>query len=386
MHHTRLRATNRPVPRGGPASGDTVPTNSVPADPVAVAQHAFHTDTTYLDTATVGLPPTAAVRALRQAVAAWGGGRADLAGYDEAVSRARALFARLVGVSAHDVAVGSQSAVFVGLIAAGLPSGAEVLAPENDFTSLLFPFLARPDLTVRLAPLAELAARVRPSTSLVAFSAVQSADGDRADLVAINTAARAHQARTLVDLTQAAGWLPVSADEFDYTVCSAYKWLMCPRGVAFLTVRPERRPDLTPIHANWYAGEDVWASIYGGPLRLAADARRFDLSPAWLCWVGAGPALGLIEQVGVERIGAHDVALARRFRSALGLPENGSPIVAVRPRFEPSDGGDLAQRLAHAGLRAGVRAGRVRLAFHLYNTAADVDRAVIALAELGAAS
>jgi len=32
------------------------------------------------------------------------------------------------------------------------------------------------------------------------------------------------------------------------------------------------------------AGDDPWSSIYGGPLRLASDARRFDVSPAGHAW------------------------------------------------------------------------------------------------------
>jgi len=38
------------------------------------------------------------------------------------------------------------------------------------------------------------------------------------------------------------------------------------------------------------------------------------------------------------------------------------------------------QRLAAAGIRAAVRAGRVRASFHLYSTEADVDAALEALA------
>jgi len=38
-----------------------------------------------------------------------------------------------------------------------------------------------------------------------------------------------------------------------------------------------------------------------------------------------------------------------------------------------------AERLAAAGVRAAVRAGRARVSFHLYNTQADVDRALEAL-------
>ncbi len=38
------------------------------------------------------------------------------------------------------------------------------------------------------------------------------------------------------------------------------------------------------------------------------------------------------------------------------------------------------EKLAAAGVQAAVRAGRVRASFHLYNTEADVDLAVSALA------
>ena len=73
------------------------------------------------------------------------------------------------------------------------------------------PFHMRGDLKVRTAPLERLAEAVRPGTALVAVSAVQSADGRIADLAAIREAARAHGARTLVDVSQGAGWYPVDA-------------------------------------------------------------------------------------------------------------------------------------------------------------------------------
>ena len=38
---------------------------------------------------------------------------------------------------------------------------------------------------------------------------------------------------------------------------------------------------LVPRLAGWYAGPDPWASLYGPPLRLVEDARRFSVSPAW---------------------------------------------------------------------------------------------------------
>ena len=320
----------------------------------------------YLDTATLGLPCPATLEALAGVTRDWTAGRANAVAYDDDVLRSREAFARLAGVPAARVAVAGQVSSFVGLVAASLPAGARVLLPEGEFTSVLFPFLARGDLDVRLAPLAGLADAVGAGTALVAFSAVQSADGAVADRSAITAAARAAGARTLVDVTQSAGWMAIDAASADYVVCGTYKWLLCPRGTAFLAGTEEALAVLPALHAGWYAGEDRWASIYGAPLRLAHDARRLDLSPAWLCWAGTAPALELIERLGVAAIGAHDVALAAALRAAAGVPENGSAIVSL-----PLDDAASA-RLRAADVRFSVRDGRARLAFHLYNDADDL--------------
>jgi selenocysteine lyase/cysteine desulfurase len=320
----------------------------------------------YLDTATYGLPCPATLEAMARMVAEWTAGRARAMEYDDDVRRSREAFARLAGVPASRVAAAGQVSSFTALIAASLEPRSRVLLPEGEFTSVLFPFLARGDLDVRLAPLDRLANHIEPGASLVAFSAVQSADGAVADRGSIEAAARACGARLLVDVTQSAGWAPIDAGSADYVVCGAYKWLLSPRGTAFLAGSEQALAELPALHAGWYAGEDPWQSIYGPPLRLASDARRLDLSPAWLCWVGTAPALELIERLGVEAIGRHDVGLAARLRAAAGVPENGSAIVSL-----PLD--------AAACVRFSKRDGRARLSFHLYSDEQDLGRVLDAL-------
>jgi selenocysteine lyase/cysteine desulfurase len=328
----------------------------------------------YLDTASIGLPPVATVDAMREGLTAWAEGRARAPEFDAVVAAARSSFARLVGVTPEDVCIGNQLSSLAGLVAAALPDGAQVVAVRGDFTSVLFPFLAQADrgVQVTLVALEDLPSAIVPRTDLVAVSAVQSATGAVADLDAIAEAATAHGARTFVDATQACGWLPLDARRFDFLACATYKWLMSPRGSAFMAVRPERVAEIRPSAAGWYAGADIWSSIYDGPLRLAESARRLDVSPAWLCWVGTAPSLALIERVGVAAIHAHDVGLADRFRAGLGLEPAGSAIVSI-------DRPGAAERLGDAGIRASTRAGATRLAFHLYNTEDDVDRALAAL-------
>lgn len=154
----------------------------------------------------------------------------------------------------------------------------------------------------------------------------------------------------------------------------AYKWLCCPRGVAFLTVSDRALGELRPVQAGWYAGEDVWSSCYGPTMALAADARRLDVSPAWQAWSGAVPALEHLASLDMDAVWRHATRLGDRLCVGLGLAPQGRAIVT----WADPTGTDLA-RLADAGLVASGRAGRVRVAFHLWNDDADVDAVVSAL-------
>ncbi len=341
---------------------------------IAGAQALWSPARPYLNTASYGLPPRPAFEALQSALGDWREGRTTWEPWGESTERARAAFARLVGAETEHVAVGATVSELVALVAAALPDGARVLVPEIDFASLLFPFLVHADrgVDVKTVPLRDVVDAIDSRTTLVAASTVQSSTGDVLDVDAVAAAAREHGALVALDATQACGWLPVAASRADFVVCAAYKWLMSPRGTAFLAVQPERLEMVRPLAANWWAAEDPHATYYGPPLRLAHGARRLDTSPAWFSWVGAAPALELVEQIGVEAIHAHDVRLANRFRAGLGLPESNSAIVSL-------DMPEAEARLARAGIQAAVRAGSLRASFHVYSTEQDVDAALDAL-------
>ena len=324
---------------------------------------------TYLNTASYGLPPRPAWDALQATLEDWRGGRTSWEQWGAPGEEARGSFARLIGVPIESVAIAANVSTLVGLLAASIPDGSRVLAPDVEFTSVLFPFLVQKSrgVSVRLVPAAELAGEIGPNVDVVAFSAVQMATGEVADLDGIATAAAEHGAMTVVDATQAVGWLPFEGGRFDVVVAHAYKWLMSPRGTAFMAIRRDRMHAVVPHAAGWYAGEDPLATFFGGPLRLAESARRLDTSPAWFMWVATAPALATIEQVGVAAIHEHDVGLANRFRAGLGLENGESAIVFC-------DVEDAAEKLGRAGIQAAVRGGRVRTSWHVYNTRDDVER------------
>jgi selenocysteine lyase/cysteine desulfurase len=341
---------------------------------ISDAQRWWNPEPGWLNTASYGLPPRPAWDAMQAALEDWRVGRTSWEVWDATTDLGREAFARLVGVDVADVTVGAQVSQIAAPVAAAAPDGARVLAPDSEFTSNLFPWMVHADrgVRVRTVPAGQLADSVRPDTDVVVFSLVQSANGEVARYREVVGAARAVGAMVVVDATQACGWLPFDAALADVVVVGAYKWLMCPRGTAFGYVAPAVAERLRPLAAGWYAGEDVHASYYGPPLRLAKSARRFDISPAWFGWVAAAPTLELVEEIGVAAIGAHNVALANRFLTGLGRPPGDSAIVTVEvPNAE--------EKLAAAGVRAAVRAGRVRASFHVYSTEADVDMALDAL-------
>jgi selenocysteine lyase/cysteine desulfurase len=343
--------------------------------PIADALDQWSPSGTYVNTASYGLPPRVGWDALQAALADWQSGRTSWEHWGDSTDGARAAFARLVKAAPADVAVGATVSGLVGLVAASLPVGTRVVIPEVDFASLLFPFLVQEELGrchVRLVPADRIAEAVDEATDVVAFSAVQMSTGEIADLDAVADAAATHGVMTIVDATQAVPWLPIDASRFDAVACAAYKWLLSPRGSAFMSVRRERLTEIVPVTAGWYAGEDVHASYFGPPLRLAASARRLDNSPAWFTWVGTQPALELLERIGTAAIHAHDIEIANRFRAGLGLQPSNSAIVSVEIE-------DAEERLARAGVMAATRGGRLRTSWHVYNTDADVERVLEAL-------
>jgi len=331
----------------------------------------------YLDTATYGLPPRSTLAALDEALEGWRT-RRRWRDWEEDAERCRTLFAGLIGARGEDVALVTAASVGAGLVAASLPAGPgdNVVLYERDFTSAMLPWswLATRGVELRLLPLEGLAAGVDERTALVSVSLVQSADGRVADLDAL----RKTGARLFLDATQAVGTFPVDLDGVDYLVAHGYKWLLCPRGLAFLYVRPDRRAEIEPWTAGWKSRRDPYADFYGLP-ELTDDARRLDVSVPWFPAAGGRPSLELFASLGVERIAAHNLRLARALAGELGLPEPASPIVRLRV----DDADAAAERLRVAGVACALRAGSVRLSFHLYNHDEDVELAAAALRPAG---
>lgn len=367
---------------------------SEPADPAwqeARSAFAVEPGTVYLDAASYGLLPVPSAQAMGAQLAAMTSGRGRwIEDWDRPAESCRADFSVLSGVPESSVALLPAMSIGVGLVAATLGPGDSVVVPADEFTSVLFPILVARErgVEVREVPFEDVPMAIVPGTRLVALSLVQMQTGRRADLPLVLEAAERVGARVLLDTTQALPFLAPGEDlsRVDYMLAHGYKHLLCPRGVAFMVVRPDRIDSLPPLLSNWRAADRPYGRFFGGPLTLGEGARRFDVSLSWLAWVGARESLRLLRTWksagllgGVRRLAdrsadeAADMAPGARIRSGAQ-----STLVCL-PVTDP---GAARQALEGASVRASIRGDSVRMSVHLWNDEADLHRALGALRPL----
>lgn len=321
----------------------------------------------FLNSPTYGLPPQFLVEALQDCLRGWQAGTMEATSFDEPVRAGRAGYASLVGVPVDSVAMGGNVSAMLGLVAAAIPDGSRVATLSGEFTSTTFPFAAQAARGVTVTELSpdELVATAA-DYDVVTASLVQSADGAILDVDALRANVAQADTLTVIDVTQAVGWKRVDLPWADVTAAAVYKWLLAPRGTAWMSLSDRVASLMIPHAANWYAGAEPWSTIYGLPLRLADSARRFDASPSWFSALGSGLTLPWLASLDRHAIEAHALGLARRLRAELQLPPEDSAIVSIPTA--------AAEQLKRAGIRASIRAGAVRVGFHLYNTEDDLDR------------
>lgn len=321
----------------------------------------------FLNSPTYGLPPQFMFDALQDCLRAWQAGTMDVPSFDESVRAGRAGYAAMVGAPADSVVMAGTVSSALGLVAAAIPDGSRVATLPGEFTSTSFPFAAQAARGVTLAELnSDELVTAASDYDVVTASLVQSANGAVLDVDTLRANVAGTETLTVIDVTQALGWKNIDLAWADVTVAAVYKWLLAPRGTAWMSLSDRASRSMIPHAANWYAGEQPWSTIYGLPLRLATDARRFDVSPTWFSALGAGLTLPWMASLDRTAVEAHTLGLATRLRSELRLPPEDSAIVSIPTA--------AAEEIGQAGIRASMRAGAVRVGFHLYNTEDDLDR------------
>jgi len=378
---------------------------SAPYDVEAVRRREYpweaRGDAVHFDHASIGVIPQRA----RDAVAAYNDKRAEMHAmraedFFPQLDRSRALIARLIGASAEEIALTTNTSWGVNLAAYALPLGPGdiVLSSEGEFPANVYPWMAaakQRGFTFELVPMQgfavdedEILRRIEtdPRVKGVALSWVSFWTGYRIDAKRIGTACRMRGVWFAMDTIQGLGACALDVREVPVDIVSngAQKWLCSPWGAAFAYVRRELIARLEPPAAGWLsqASAGDFARFLDYDPAWRDDAQRFEVGSLPIQdFVGMNATLELFLELGTERIEQHVLGITGELRRALlGLPgavvltpersAKRAGIVALRT---PDVAGDSA-RLRGSGIVHSVREGAIRLAPHFHTLPSDVER------------
>jgi selenocysteine lyase/cysteine desulfurase len=186
--------------------------------------------------------------------------------------------------------------------------------------------------------------------------------------------------------------LSVAALRPDYLTCSAYKWLLCPYGFAFLYVAPAHQGG-TPFEEHYFHRAN--AAGHEGRLEQILDydrgARRFDMGERANFITGpmALAALGQLAEWSVAGIQARIAPVSEaivdgaRTLGYFAHPQGRRVPHLFGLRREGGLPAGLGLALAAANVFVSLRGDAIRVSPHVYNDERDVERFLAVLAAAG---
>jgi isopenicillin-N epimerase len=250
--------------------------------------------------------------------------------------------------------------------------------------AVALPVTAHPDEIVA----AVRAAVQPPRTKLVIVDLITSSTARLLPVARIAQALRGTGVPLLVDGAHGPGALPLEVDTLgaDFFVGNLHKWAFAPRSTAVLAVAPPWRTRMRPLVVSW-------SQPKGFPAALE-ESGTLD----YTAWLAAPTGLFTLRSLGIDRVRAHNAALARYGQrvvaDALGvadppdpggplpmrlipLPVEGDDAAAVRLRERISD--DLRAEVAVNALNGRLL---LRLCAQVYNRPDEYDRLAEGLPKL----
>ncbi len=333
--------------------------------------------------------------------------------------RVRAMLARLVGADPERIAFVTTATSGFALLEKNLrpEPGANVVLLGDQFPSNVYAWRrwrAR-DVELRMvvapdAPLRAIAGEpgrtarwndavveaIDARTRLVSIEQAHWTDGTLFDLARIGARCRQVGAVFAVDATQTAGAMPIDVDALgiDALVVHCYKSMLASYGLGFV-VLSERFADGEPLDEGWLvrAGSDDFAGLVDYQDAYAAGMRRYDTSlrSNGMLIDMLDAACELLLQWRPERIRAYLLDIEAGFAERLAA--SGYEIAAPADRAANLFGvrlpsgmapGEVREALAARRIRVSVRGSAVRVAPHVFNDEADLDRLAAALESLAA--
>jgi selenocysteine lyase/cysteine desulfurase len=353
------------------------------------AQFPIFKNKIYLNSCSQGALGDAVEASLLEHIRSWHEQGSPWDRWVEEYEHARVAFARFIGATPDEVAVVPSASAGINSIASALDFGKrrKVVMGEFEFPTMGQIWLAQQRRGAEIEFLEAKNGKICPDcyshaiddrTLIVPLTHVCFMNGFRSDVASIVKRAHERGALVMLDGYQDSGTRPidVKALDVDFYVTGALKYLLCPSGIAFLYVRRDLIPSLTPTITGWFAQQNPFAFDVKH-FDPASTARRFEGGSPPLPNVYCVPAaLRLLEGAGYVAIEEHIATLTRTLlEGARDLkirvktpPDSVGPLVVLQMK----DAEAMVRKMAASNVVVSNRMDGLRVSFHLYNTLDDV--------------
>jgi len=313
---------------------------------------------------------------------------------------ARSRFARLLNASTDEIAVTTSVSAGVSSLLSGLghrdsrnkivisdfefPTIGQIVHAQELLGTKVEHVPASPDVTI---PLDRLAESIDTETALVAITHVCFRNGSKTDVEAVIDLAHEAGAHVLLDSFQAVGAVPIDVRslDVDFVAGGTLKYLLGSAGLAFLYCRADLLPQITPTQTGWFADEDIFKMDIHD-YSPSNTASKFESGTPPVPSIYAGVAgMDLMDEIGIAETERHVATLTEQLIEGLDRvgarmvtprdPERRGPMIAV----STSDERAMVAALAEDRILTTPRDGNIRLSWHCYNSAEDVEAVVAGL-------
>jgi selenocysteine lyase/cysteine desulfurase len=313
------------------------------------------------------------------------------------VNEVRGLAGRLLNADPLDIAFVKNTSEGIGIVAEGIPwrPGDNVVTAAEEYPANIYPWLNLAGRGVELRTVAsrgsrllldDIRAALDDRTRILSLSWVEFASGFRNDLDALGALCRERGIFFFVDAIQGLGVLPLDVQKtpIDGLAADGHKWLLGPEGAGLFYLRREWIDRLHPVGVGWNSvvGARDFAKI---DFTLKPHAGRWESGSLNVAGIHAlGASLELLLGQGIEKVAERVRDLTEHLCSQAAAADlevfssrtagEWSGIVSL---MAPNgDGRAVVRRCRDQGIVINLRAGRLRVSPHCYNTPEEIDRLV----------
>ncbi|HWQ67799.1 MAG TPA: cysteine desulfurase [Methanospirillum sp.] len=356
----------------------------------------------YLDSAATSQTPVRSVEAICEFfysyAANYGRGTHRLARETTArCEESREILASFLGAYPEQMIWTPNTTSAINLLARGIPwrRGDEVICSDLEHHSNLLPWISLKNRGVKVKSIRHaggyidadtVSDLITGKTRVVAVTQMTNVFGTVQPVREIAEVAHDAGAVIAVDGAQSLGHLPVDIEDIDYLAIAGHKGLLGPQGTGALYADDPETLDCS----LWGGGMVSHVSLEKVELR-PAPARFEPGTPNIPGIIGLGPAIGLVEELGVEQIHAHELDLGTRLYDDLTVIEGvelysprGTAVVSFGVAgMHPDFVGRQLDARADICVRSGMhcaeplssscnKAGTVRASVACYNTHEEI--------------